>query len=149
MCGETLFMSILRLAGLLSRIQRPRRLLLRTRLIRSISRSKKCEKKKRARNFHVFSDNLHYLDMILKLVNVKEFTILPIRETQTEEDVHRALNQHLRFRGFTSSDQFKAWGLDIGIEHKWVPVEVSLESCAADVVSCVADTSFCKITWFC
>jgi hypothetical protein len=65
--------------------------------------------------------------MILKLVDVKKFTILPVRATETEEDMHRALNQHLRFRGFTSSDQFKAWGLDIEIEHRWVPEEVSLE----------------------
>jgi hypothetical protein len=57
--------------------------------------------------------------MILELVDVKKFNILPIRETETEEGMHRALNQHLRFRGFMSSDQFKALGLDIDIEHSW------------------------------
>lgn len=65
--------------------------------------------------------------MILELVDVKKFTILPIRETETEEGMHWDLNQHLRFRGFTSSDQFKAWALGIEIEHRWVPEEVSLE----------------------
>jgi len=117
-------MSILRLTGLLSRIQGPRRRLLRTGLIRSISRLKKC---KEHEIFHVLINNLHYLDMILELVDVKKFTILPIRETETEEGMHWDLNQHLRFRGFTSSDQFKAWALGIEIEHRWVPEEVSLE----------------------
>jgi DNA-binding protein len=85
-----------------------------------------------AKHVHVLSDNLHYLDMILKLVNVEKFTVLPILETETEEDMHRALSQRLRFRGFTSSDRFKAWELDIEIEHKRAPEEVGLEPCAAD-----------------
>jgi hypothetical protein len=67
--------------------------------MRSISRLKKC---KEHEIFNVLINNLHYLDMILELVDVKKFTILPIRATETEEDMHRALNQHLRFRGLTS-----------------------------------------------
>jgi hypothetical protein len=79
--------------------------------------------------------------MIVKLVKAKKFTIFPIRETETktEEDMHRAPSQQLSFCGFTSLDQCKAWGLDIGIEHKGVLEEVDLEPCAADRVVVMND----------